>query len=227
MKLPLIIANWKANLTTQEVDHWLARAIPHLKSVTRVEVVICPSYLGVLQVKAALKGTDLQVGSQNVSQFPHGKYTGEVPVELLSGLVRFGIVGHSERRKYFEETNQIIAEKVKKLAEYHIKPIVCVENIKDVEELSDLIKTRDLVIAYEPTFAIGSGTPDTPEHAGKMAQKIKLNFGEGVKVIYGGSATADNIEGFLRQTGIEGSLVGTDSLNPEDFVALVSQAEGL
>jgi triosephosphate isomerase len=226
VKFPLIIANWKANLTLKEAEHWLTRAVPHLKALAKTEVVICPSFITLPLASEQIKDTHLYLGSQNVSQFPHGKYTGEVPVELLQGLVRYALVGHSERRKYFEESNQIIAQKVSRLVEYRIKPVVCVENEKDITELSDLIKTRDLVVAYEPTFAIGTGTPDTPENAQKVAQTIRLHFSEAVTVLYGGSVTEENIENYLKQPDIGGSLVGGASLNPEDFVALTRKIEG-
>ena len=226
MKNPLIVANWKANLTLKEAETWLDRAVPHLKTLAKVEVVICPSYLTLTVGAEKIKNTNLFLGSQDVSQFPHGKYTGEVPSELLNGLVRFAIVGHSERRRYFSETNPTVAQKVKRLEEYKIKPIVCVESENQAEELSDLIKTRDLVIAYEPTFAIGTGTPDTPQNAASMAAKIKHFFGLGTKVLYGGSVTEENISQFLDQSSIGGALVGGASLNPEDFVALVRKAEG-
>lgn len=222
--LPIIVANFKANLNLKEAQVWFERAVPHLKAETKVEVVICPTFLSLEMGSEAITGTHLHLGAQSVSTFPHGKYTGEVSADLLRGVVRFAIVGHSERRKYFGEDNHLISEKVRRLEENNIKPIVCVENTEDASQLSDLIKTRDLVVAYEPTFAIGTGTPDTPENAQKVAESIKLYFGENTPVLYGGSVTQDNIKSFLDQKSLGGALVGGASLNPEDFVALVRAA---
>ncbi len=224
MILPIIVANFKANLNLKESAMWFSRAVPHLKAETHVEIVVCPTFLSLETASSALVGTQLYLGAQSVSPFPHGKYTGEVPADLLRGVVRFAIVGHSERRKYFGEDNHLVAEKVKRLEENKIKPIVCVENTDDASELSNLLKTRDLIVAYEPTFAIGTGTPDTPENAQKVAEGIKLYFGENTPVLYGGSVTAENIQTFLAQKSIGGALVGGASLNPEDFVALVRAA---
>lgn len=218
---PLLIANWKANLGLREVEEWLKRATPKLNYLNEVSIVLCPNFISLPFVAEKLIGTNLFVGAQNISQFTHGAYTGEVTVEMLKGLVRYCIVGHSERRKYFSEDNHLIAKKVKLLEEYKIKPIICLENSVDAEELSDLVKSREIVVAYEPTFAIGSGVAETPVNAQKMAQTIKHYFGEGTPVIYGGSVTNDNINSFLEQKDIQGSLVGGASLNPEDFVSLI------
>lgn len=218
---PLVIANWKANLTTKEASEWLRQGQKLLEEVEKVTIVICPTFVTLPQVASSLKETSLFVGAQNVSPFPHGKYTGEVPVEILDGLVRYCLVGHSERRAYFGETNQLISTKVKLLESYRIKPVVCVENIQQAEELSDQIKTRDLVVAYEPTFAIGTGTPDTPKNAGAVAEKIKHFFGSGTPVLYGGSVTPDNALSFAQVEVLNGTLVGGSSLNPHHFVEIV------
>lgn len=223
----LLVANYKANLTIREMEEWLKRATPKLNYIKEVAIALCPNFINLPLTSEKLRGTNLFVGAQDVSQFRHGAYTGEITVEMLKGLVRYCIVGHSERKKYFGENNHLIAQKVKLLQEYKIKPIVCLENSREAEELSDLIKSREIVIAYEPTFAIGTGEPETPTNAQKMAVSIKHYFGEATPVIYGGSVTPDNIASFLDQKDIHGILVGGSSLNPEEFVALVHQVAGI
>lgn len=219
----LIAANFKANFTLQETSVWLKRALPKLAHLKEIDIAICPNFIGLSLVSESVKDTNLFVGAQNVSQFTHGKYTGEVTVEMISGLVRYCIVGHSERRRYFNENSHLIAQKVTLLESHKIKPIVCVENADEASELSDLIKSRDLVIAYEPTFAIGTGHPDTPQNAQNAAIRIKQYFGEGTPVLYGGSVTAEDVKPFLSISELAGFLVGGESLNPEDFVRLVSE----
>lgn len=219
----LIVANFKANFTLKETSEWLRRALPKLAYIKEADIVLCPNFIGLSLVADAVRDSNLFVGAQNVSQFTHGKYTGEVTVEMISGLVRYCIVGHSERRQYFNETNPLIAKKVTLLEQFKIKPIVCVENVKEAEELSDLIKTRELVVAYEPTFAIGTGKPDTPQDATKVATQIKHYFGEGTPVLYGGSVSTEAVGSFLESPQLAGFLVGGESLNPEDFGRLVHE----
>lgn len=221
---PILIANWKANFTNRQVQEWLGQAQTHLEPVKNATIILCPPHTALTLVHELITDSTLHLGAQNVSSFPHGKYTGEVTVEMLSGIVRYCLVGHSERRKYFSETSDLIARKIALLEAYKIKPVVCVENVTQAEELSDLVKTRELIVSYEPTFAIGTGTADTPDNAFRVAEGIKKYFGQAVPILYGGSVTAQNVSTFLKEAVVEGVLVGGESLDPHRFVQLVAAA---
>lgn len=217
-----IVANWKSNETIAEALQWVGEVGPHLES-SNVKAVVCPTFTALEEVKKAVivDHWPLFVGAQDLSPFGEGPYTGEEPAVLLRGLADLAILGHSERRKNFGETDQMVAEKVKRALENRIKPLVCVQ-----DENTPVPEGADLV-AYEPIFAIGSGQPDSPQNANEVAGKIKKRWGEELTVLYGGSVTSQNAKPFLQAENLSGLLIGGDSLKSEDFIEIIKIASSI
>lgn len=215
-----IIANWKSNKTISEALAWIDVVGPNLSKRENLKVVVCPNFTDTEEVKkAVLVGNyPLMVGAQDLSPYEDGPYTGEESARILKELVDLAIIGHSERRENFGETDEVIAEKVKRAREHQIIPLVCVQN-----ESIPVPKEVKLV-AYEPIFAIGTGNPDTPDNAGKVAEYLKNKQGNDLEVLYGGSVSADNAKAYLQQANLSGLLIGTASLDPEEFVSIVDIA---
>lgn len=230
----LIVANWKENLDKKEAEEWLEgyrkQEVEGKKQA--IEVVICPPFPLIPLVLGYSKGLGLATGAQTISHFEKGAYTGEVSAEQLKSLgVKYVIVGHSELREHFGETNKQINQKIKLCLKYGLIPIVCVSEFNQIEAVrfsnfqppgSNLKPpTSNLIIAYEPLFAIGSGQPDTPANAQKMALAIKKILGENVWVLYGGSVNSQNATSFLQEKDIHGLLIGGASLNPIEFSQII------
>lgn len=219
MKNIWIIANWKANKNIAESLEWVSKVGPQVSKNENLQVVVCPSFVCLEQVAKEVKvgGFNLMVGSQDLSAFGVGAYTGEVPAVLLSGLVSLSILGHSERRKNFHETDEAVAKKVKLAQKSNITPLVCVQGDKTpIPEDCNLI-------AYEPVWAIGTGNPDTPENANEMAKKIKQKTNQDLEVLYGGSVTGENVKNYIVQENINGVLIGNASLDPWGFVKIIKE----
>lgn len=180
------------------------------------KVVICPSFV-LLPTTASeiskLEGVEL--GAQDVSKFEEGQYTGEVSAKMLKDFVSYVIVGHSERRKHFGETDGDIALKIEQCLKHELTPIVCVSKVEQAS-------TDKAIFAYEPLFAVGTGEPDTPKNAQKFAEKTKGKVGQNVRVLYGGSVNAENVKSFVSQPDIDGVLVGQASLDPKEFSEIVN-----
>ena len=213
-----------------------------------VDVVICPNFVSLDRISDLLDGTNIKLGAQNVHTEDKGAYTGETSVNMLAAVgVKYCIVGHSERRQYFAETNQIVNQKAKKLLEKDINPIVCVgetleereantmfdvvekqvrESLEGIEETQ---MKRNVVIAYEPIWAIGTGKTATAEQANEMCKFIREvvakmyneSVAEAVRIQYGGSVKPANANEILNMSDIDGALVGGASLT-NDFVAIVN-----
>ena len=229
---PLIIANWKLNKTLDEASLWLQEfdEIINPRFLQKKEVVICPSFVlipfvrQITLINPDLRG--LKLGAQTVSHFENGAYTGETSAKQLRGIVDFCIVGHSERRKYFGEINEQVIKKVELCLKYEITPIVCISSLEQAKIFINNLTIQQfnnrLIFAYEPSFAIGSGESDTPEHAQKMALEIKRDLGQNTRVIYGGSVDAQNAGKFLAMPDIFGLLVGNASLDAKKFAKIVN-----
>lgn len=213
-----VIANWKANKNIQEALEWLSIVGPEIPKKENLKVVVCPNFICLEQVAKEIKvgNYNLMVGSQDLSSFEIGAYTGEVPAILLSGLVSLSILGHSERRKNFNETDEVVTQKVKQIKETNIMPLVCVQDGETI------VPEGCKLVAYEPVWAIGTGIPDTPENANKVAGKIKQSNGN-LEVLYGGSVTSENIKSFVKQENISGVLIGGASLDANEFVKIVKE----
>jgi triosephosphate isomerase (TIM) len=216
-----LVANWKMHKTLAEAKDFFAAARDTLSLTEGVEVIICPSFPLIPLAHEAVASTNIKIGAQNLSAEEEGAYTGEVSSKQLRGLVDYVLIGHSERKKYFQETLPEVAKKLDQARFQDLKPIVCFER---VEELSVISSPEGLIIAYEPTFAIGSGHPDTPDNAVQVAKSAWEKLGAKVPVLYGGSVTADNVSGFTDRPELSGALVGGASLDPHSFIDLVHAA---
>ena len=220
MKNVWIVANWKSNKTISEALDWISFVGPKLERRENVKVVVCPSFVDIEEVKKAVVvgSYPLIVGSQDLSPFDEGSYTGEEAARILKEIVDLAILGHSERRQNFSETDEMIAEKVKQALENDITPLVC------VQDKNTPVPEGTKLIAYEPIFAIGTGQPDSSQNAQEIAWGLKKKYSEGVEVLYGGSVTSENVKHFLNENDISGVLVGTASLDPDEFIKIVESA---
>lgn len=234
MKKTLIVANWKENLTTAEAERWVGELNKELRSKNQgTEVVICPSFVLVPVINSLFSILDSphRLGAQDVSRFEEGQYTGEVSAKMLKDFVKYVIVGHSERRKYFGETDGDVAAKSVLSLKYGLIPIVCVSTVEEVRgwkvdagKEAGRLMLEDTIFVYEPVGAIsteGQFHPDDPEHANSMAKEIKDIVGQNVRVLYGGSVNAKNAKDFVSQPDIDGVLVGQASLDAEEFTKIV------
>lgn len=220
MKNIWVVANWKSNKNISEALAWIDQVGPELPRKDNLKLVVCPTYIDIEEVKkAVLVGNyPLIVGSQDLSPFEDGPYTGEESARILSDVVDLAILGHSERRENFGETDAMVAEKVKRAKEFKIEPLVCLQS----EET--LVPEGVRLVAYEPVFAIGTGNPDTPANAAEVAEGIKGRNGQGLEVLYGGSVNSDNCKAFLQQEALNGLLIGKASLEAEEFLKIVDIA---
>ena len=246
MRVPMIAGNWKMNTTVNEAVKLVGEMRPLLDPINNVEKVVCPPFVSLTAVREILKGSSVKLGAQNMYFEEKGAYTGEVSPLMLSGLCEYVILGHSERRQYFGETNEIINKKVRAALKAGVKPILCVgESLAQYEagkteavvtdhvtgSLKDIPASANLVIAYEPVWAIGTGRAATSEQANKIigiVRKIvaKLygdSFAQSLRILYGGSVTPDNIAELMGQPEIDGGLVGGASLKVDAFTSIVKQ----
>lgn len=214
--LPLVIANHKANKTWQEVKAWLDEVGPHTKSFLGT-VVFCPStpFLVSSHQEIESKKYNIKLGAQDISFFEQGPYTGEVAASQIKDIINYVIVGHSERRQNFHEDDAHLQNKLVNIQKVNINSIYCVQS-DTTPVLNDVS-----IIAYEPTFAIGTGNPDTLVHIQSVTEKIKQKGP--YTVIYGGSVSKDNV-GAIRLLGsIDGVLVGAShSLDAGSFIDILS-----
>lgn len=222
MKQIYILGNWKSNKTAEEAVAWLQifQKDP-LNIPSSVTLIVCPAYhhLPLFQsVKFAYA-----VGVQNLSPFGSGAYTGEISADMVHGAVTYAMIGHSERRKYFGESDDVVATKVKQALSVGIRPVVCVSEVAQAVALRRLVPEflKSGLILYEPLSAIGSGQADSAENANAAAQKIAAVL-PGAPILYGGSVVAENVKGFVSQEFISGVGVGGASLDPMKFRNLIA-----
>lgn len=217
-----IIGNWKSNKTIAEALDWISKVGPKIPKRDDLKVVVCPTFSCLSEVKQAVTvgNFPIIVGSQDVSPFEVGAYTGEESAALLKDLISLSIIGHSERRQNFSEDDEMVVKKVEQALQNNITPLVCVQG-PDTP-----VPNGCKLVAYEPVFAIGTGNPDTPENAQKVASGLKEKFGQDFEVLYGGSVTSENIKSFVDQSNISGVLIGRASLNALEFVKMVKEFSG-
>lgn len=250
MKSFLIAGNWKMNKTAKEAVEF-AKALKAMKLENEKDVAILAPFTHLLSIADALDGSSIRFGAQNVHYEDSGAYTGEISVKMLKETgVNYCIVGHSERREHFNETDETVNLKLKKLISSEITPILCVgesletreENLQTEFVESQIIKAFDgidrvdvnkIVIAYEPIWAIGTGKTATPEEAEKMCRFIReiiqeiyndSVISEQIMVLYGGSMKPDNAEDLLNKPNINGGLIGGASLKLEDLATIAEIA---
>ena len=246
MRVPMIAGNWKMNTTINEAVKLVGELRTQLDAVNNVEKVVCPPFVSLTAVKETLKGSTIKLGAQNMYFEEKGAFTGEVSPLMLAGLCEYVILGHSERRQYFGETNEIINKKVRAALKTGLKPILCVgENLAQYEagqtetvvtdhvtsSLKDIPASGSLLIAYEPVWAIGTGKAATSEQANKIigiVRKVVVklygdSFAQSLRILYGGSVTADNITELMKQPEIDGGLVGGASLKVDAFASIIKQ----
>ena len=247
MRKKIIAGNWKMNYSVNKADEFVNQ-IKDSINTDEVDVVLCPNFVSLERVEALIDGTNIHLGAQNVYFEDKGAYTGETSVDMLTAVnVKYCIVGHSERRQYFGETDEIVNKKAIKLLERDISPIICVGEtleerdsskhfdvveIQITKALKDIDKEamkRKVVIAYEPIWAIGTGVTATTEQANEMCKFIRSiiaklytqGVAELVRIQYGGSVKPNNAKDILEASDIDGALVGGASLT-NDFVAIVN-----
>ena len=213
------IANWKANKNLSQTQDYINKFVEIVGALEQSKVIICPPYPLISYVKEKIAGkNNLHVGAQDLSIFEEGSYTGEVTAKTLQGLVDFVIIGHSERRKNFNETQETVAKKVALAQKYQIEPILCIRNIEDSQAIKDQIK----ILAYEPVASIGTGMNEDPKKV--VDFKKTLNLKPETVFIYGGSVKSDNANNYLETEEIDGFLIGGASLDPESFKKIIELA---
>jgi len=246
MRVPLIAGNWKMNTTLSEAIELASGILRELDKIDNVDKVLCPPFISLAAVGELIKGSSIKLGAQNLYFAEKGAYTGEISPLMLTDLCEFVIIGHSERRQYFGETGEIINKKVQAALKTGLKPILCIgERLEENEAgLTEEVVTRQLrsaltgidrlsgmIIAYEPVWAIGTGKAATGEQANQTISLIRRNVSElydqetaqDVRILYGGSVTADNATEFMQQPEIDGALVGGASLKADQFLSIVRQ----
>jgi triosephosphate isomerase len=244
MRNPFIAGNWKMNTNLSEAVELVNKMKPYLLQIDNVEKVVCPPFVSLAAVKEIIKETSIKLGAQNTYYTEKGAYTGEISPMMLRDLCEYVIIGHSERRQYFNETGDIINKKIKTLLKFGLKPILCVGEKLDENEsgrtnaiISDQLKTaldsidkaEGLVIAYEPVWAIGTGKAASGAQANQTIGFIRQtltgisnkDFAQGTRILYGGSVTPENTLEFLEEPEIDGALVGGASLKAEQFISIV------
>ena len=245
MRKPVIAANWKMNTTIAEATALVSSMLEELDDVDSVDKIICPPFVSLAVVADIIKGSSVKLGAQNMYFEEKGAYTGEVSPLMLAGLCRYVIIGHSERRQYFGETDDIVNRKVKAALKEGITPILCVGENNDENEVgktseivsrqvklafSGIDDIKGAIIAYEPIWAIGTGKSASGKQANGTINIIRRQIAETLnektaaetRILYGGSVNAVNIAEFVSQTDIDGALVGGASLKTEQFVDIVS-----
>lgn len=247
MRRPIIAGNWKMNTTVEEAVSAAETLRDLLGDVRHVDVVICPPFTTLTEVSKVVKGSSIRLGGQNMHWEPQGAYTGEISAKmLLTAGCQYVILGHSERRLHFGETDQGVKKKVAAALAAGLTPMVCIgEKLEEREsgqtervvegQLTKVVKglSREeilkVVFAYEPVWAIGTGRSATPEMANGVHQYLRKllqslydeHVASTVRIQYGGSVTAENAAQLLRQPEIDGALVGGASLKAESFSAIV------
>ena len=249
MRRPLIAGNWKMNTTVDEAVT-LARSVRDgVDGIPGVTKVVCPPFVSLVAVRDVLAGSTVRVGAQNVHPEPKGAFTGEVSITMLRGLAEYVIVGHSERRAMFGETDSRVAGKAVAAASAGLWPIVCVGESLEVRESGEaapavcdqLAASLDgyaawdaLVVAYEPVWAIGTGRAASPEIAQEMMGNLRSTLAalggptaSEAPILYGGSVDGGNIASFMEQPDVDGALVGGTSLRADEFTTIVQETARL
>ena len=249
-RTPLIAGNWKMNKTVAEAEQFIQSLLPRVSSVETVDVAICPPYLALQAMVDSARGSRVEVYAQNMHEGDQGAYTGEISSEMLAEVgVQGVLLGHSERRQYYNETDRALALKVPRALEAGLKPILCVGETEEERERGDterklrhqvqealekvpVERLPEVVIAYEPVWAIGTGLTATAEQAQEACAFVRALVGgfdkaagEAVRILYGGSMKASNAEELLELPDVDGGLIGGACLNAEPFSEIIDAAQ--
>jgi len=251
MRKHIVAGNWKMNKTFEEADTLISDIIEKLEAITldpNTKVIICPPFPYLEMASDYSDDSYFQVGAQNVSDQESGAYTGEVSAAMLESMeLDYCIVGHSERRAYYHETDEIVARKVNQLLAHNLSPIVCCGEVLEEREANkqfDVVKKQltdglfhltaeqfaDIVIAYEPVWAIGTGKTATPEQAQEMhafirnliAEKYGKEVANDTSILYGGSCKPSNAKELFANPDVDGGLIGGAALKAEDFLGIAT-----
>lgn len=245
-RIPLVAGNWKMNTTSRSCRDLCLGVQGRTEPIGDVEKVVCPPFPYLSLATELLRGTSVKVGAQNVHWEEKGAFTGEVSVPMLAELVEYVIIGHSERRAYFCETDETVNKKLKAALAAGLKPILCVGETLEQREagqteevlvrqvsgaLEGVRLPEGFAVAYEPIWAIGTGRAATGAMANEaialIRRQVAAHSGEGlaagVRILYGGSVTTDNIAEFIGESDIDGALVGGASLDAEGFSSIIEQ----
>jgi triosephosphate isomerase (TIM) len=250
-RTPFIAANWKMHKTVAEAEQYIQAFLPMVAAVDGVEIVVCPSYLALQALVDSARGSQVGIYAQNMHEADQGAFTGEVSAPMLEEIDVDGVIlGHSERRQYFNETDKALQLKVPRALEAGLTPILCVGETEDERERGEterklryqvqeglekvaVERLPDVVIAYEPIWAIGTGRTAAPEQAQDAIAFVRALVAnrdkaaaEQVRILYGGSCKPDNAAELLALPDVDGALVGGASLDPGDFAAIVAAATG-
>ena len=250
MRIPFVAGNWKMNKTVAEARELVAVMGKDLKNVKNVEKVLCPPFVSLVAVANLIGGTDLGLGAQNMHWEDKGAFTGETSPGMVKEFCQYVILGHSERRTYFGETDETVNKKVLAAQKHGLTPIVCVgETLAENEagRTAEVVRRQTLeglkgldaafaakiVVAYEPVWAIGTGRASSAEnaevvHRDVVRAALKDLFGhetaQAIRILYGGSVTGANAAEFFAEPDIDGALVGGASLKSDDFIAIAMAA---
>ena len=247
---PMVAANWKMNKTAFEARELIQAMLPELKKIEAVDIVLCPPFTNLSLVCEQIAETDLKLGAQNMHWQEKGAFTGEISASMLTDFCDYVILGHSERRQMFGETNETVNKKAHTALAHDLKPIICVgESLEQNQagETAQVVETQcreslqditpeqaqNIVIAYEPVWAIGTGLVATPEGANEVHRDVirpvlrdlfGAEIAEGMRILYGGSVNAENAGELFAMSDIDGGLIGGASLKADAFVAVVKAA---
>jgi triosephosphate isomerase len=248
-RIPFIAGNWKMHKTVAESEQYIQALLPKVAAVDGVEIVVCPPFLALQALVDSARGSQVGIYAQTMHEADQGAYTGEVSAPMLAEVDVHGVVlGHSERRQYFNETDKALQLKVPKALEAELTPILCVGETEEERERGEterklryqvqeglekvpLERLPEVVVAYEPVWAIGTGLTATPEQAQDAIGFVRAliagfdkEAAQQVRILYGGSVKADNAAELLALPDIDGALVGGASLDPADFAAIAEAA---
>ncbi|MFH1156281.1 MAG: triose-phosphate isomerase [Pseudomonadota bacterium] len=244
---PLIAGNWKMYKTGTEAVTAAEKLAQLTRNITHTDIMIAPTYLSLPLVASALQGSRVAVGAQNLFYETQGAFTGEVSAPMVAAAgASYAIIGHSERRQYFGETDESVNRKVKAAVHAGLRPIVCIgetEQEKDEQQTFSVLdkqvtngvkgfrsdELKDMVIAYEPVWAIGTGKTATPDQVNEVHRYIRSQverrygkeLAKTIRIVYGGSVKPDNVTDLMALDDVDGALVGGASLDPETFIKII------
>lgn len=250
-RTPFVAGNWKMNKTTAEARDLVSKMLAPLREISNVEKVLCPAFTSISAVSSLLEGSGIGLGAQNLHWEEKGAFTGEVAPNMVKEFCGYVIIGHSERRTYFGETDETVNRKLGAALKIDLTPIVCVGETLDQYESGqtaevvrrqiklgfagvDSASASRIVVAYEPVWAIGTGKASSGENANvvhgrvirpALSELFGENNAQAIRILYGGSVTAANASEFFSQSDIDGALVGGASLKPDEFVAITKAAQ--